>query len=438
MQGASREAPFFLANLSQQIALRSELDIMATMVTIYPKPLFDNLYWLNDGTSQDTRKYIAELGIDNALEEYELGRRFLLSYSGSEDTFSSYRREIERLFQWAWLHKKTTIKNLNRHDIEGYFQFVQNPPHEWVGSKHAQRFITDAHGQRVVVGEWRPFLQRQDYKRSSIRGLSQASLRSVIAGASTFFTYLQQENHVVANPVLLIRQKSKFIQKTQTARITRKLSDIQWNVLIQEIREKCDTDIDNERLLFIFSAFFLLGLRISELADLSNRKTVMADFYCDSHDNWWFKTVGKGNKAREVAVSNDMITALKRYRQYLGLSELPLPGETTPLLPKKRGVGGIGIRQLRKLVQSGFDCAVAALIRKGKTQEAAVMKTATVHWLRHTSISKDVQIRPREHVRDDAGHQSVQITDRYIEIDLKARHASAQMKRLEIEEGKKR
>ncbi len=26
----------------------------------------------------------------------------------------------------------------------------------------------------------------------------------------------------------------------------------------------------------------------------------------------------------------------------------------------------------------------------------------TVHWLRHTGISDDVKIRPREHVREDA------------------------------------
>ena len=45
------------------------------------------------------------------------------------------------------------------------------------------------------------------------------------------------------------------------------------------------------------------------------------------------------------------------------------------------------------------------------------LKAATVHWLRHTGISEDVKIRPREYVRDDAGHQSMQTTDRYIESD---------------------
>ncbi len=53
---------------------------------------------------------------------------------------------------------------------------------------------------------------------------------------------------------------------------------------------------------------------------------------------------------------------------------------------------------------------------------------ATVHWLRHTGISDDVKHRAKEHVRDDAGHSSSAITDKYIDIELKERHASAKSK----------
>ena len=56
------------------------------------------------------------------------------------------------------------------------------------------------------------------------------------------------------------------------------------------------------------------------------------------------------------------------------------------------------------------------------------MAGATVHWLRHTGISEDVKIRPREHVRDDAGHSSSATTDRYIDVELAARYLSAQHK----------
>jgi hypothetical protein len=62
---------------------------------------------------------------------------------------------------------------------------------------------------------------------------------------------------------------------------------------------------------------------------------------------------------------------------------------------------------------------------KGQIDEANNLRVATVHWLRHTGISEDVKKRPREHVRDDAGHSSGAITDKYIDVELKARAQSA-------------
>ena len=62
--------------------------------------------------------------------------------------------------------------------------------------------------------------------------------------------------------------------------------------------------------------------------------------------------------------------------------------------------------------------------------EVHELKAATVHWLRHTGISDDVKQRPREHVRDDAGHGSSAITDRYIDIELRERHASGKKKNI--------
>ncbi len=78
------------------------------------------------------------------------------------------------------------------------------------------------------------------------------------------------------------------------------------------------------------------------------------------------------------------------------------------------------------------DDAAAQLRRQQQIEEADSLSAATVHWLRHTGISEDVKIRPREHVRDDAGHSSSATTDRYIDVELKARHESAQKKPLSL------
>ena len=124
-----------------------------------------------------------------------------------------------------------------------------------------------------------------------------------------------------------------------------------------------------------------------------------------------------------------MLESLKRYRTSLGLTSLPTPGENTPLVPKTFGKGAIaGTRHIRRIVQVCFDRAMERLKTDGLNDEAEMLVAATVHWLRHTGISEDVKIRPREHVRDDAGHSSSAITDQYIDIELRARHASAKKK----------
>ena len=155
----------------------------------------------------------------------------------------------------------------------------------------------------------------------------------------------------------------------------------------------------------------------------------MGHFQPDQEGNWWFVTVGKGNKEREISVSDAMLEALKRYRSSRGLPPLPSPGESNPLIHKTRGRGGItSTRQIRGIVQTCFDLAAARMRKEGFVEDSERLAAATVHWLRHTGISDDVKHRPREHVRDDAGHGSSAITDRYIDVERTERHASARSK----------
>jgi site-specific recombinase XerD len=68
---------------------------------------------------------------------------------------------------------------------------------------------------------------------------------------------------------------------------------------------------------FIISALYAMYLRISELAANARWTPSMDHFHRDHDGNWWFTTVGKGNKQRQIAVSN----AIKRcWRKYLIIS----------------------------------------------------------------------------------------------------------------------
>ena len=365
---------------------------------------------------------------ENAVEDYQYASEFIYSYRGSPDTFNTYRREIEHFLHWCWVVKRQSITSIDRNHIEEFIDFSRSPPKTWISASNEARFIVES-GERKANPEWRPYTS-STASNGGEYALSQSSLQTLLGVLSSFFNYLIQEEYIKSNPIAQLRQKSKFIRKHQGASKIRRLSPLQWDYTIACAEKMAAEDpLVHERSLFIMQALFAMYLRISELVVTPRWEPQMGHFQPDTDGNWWFLTVGKGNKEREVSVSDAMLEALKRYRLSRGLSQLPSTGESTPLIHKTRGKGGISsTRQIRAIVQRCFDSAAAAMRRDGFVEDAERLADATVHWLRHTGISEDVKHRPREHVRDDAGHGSSAITDRYIDVERAERHASARSK----------
>jgi len=404
-----------------------------------PLPLFDTL----DNISNEIIENLIPARLENEFQsqknDYLITRQFLMEYKGSIDTFNSYRRELERLMQWCLLVRKLPYADLKREDILSFVDFCEHPPSHWIGLKNtASRFI-DNNGERQTNPNWRPFIvrvpksqQQKDAKVSNF-SLSNNAMKALFRVLSSFFRYLFEEDFIDSNPVAKIRQKSRYIKKTTDVRLNRTLSITQWSYVISAAESMAiHNPALHERTLFIMSALYAMYLRVSELVDTPRWTPLMNHFYKDSSSNWWFKTVGKGNKEREITVSDDMLNSLKRYRLSMGLTPLPSPQENTPLVPKSRGYGGISsTRQIRRIVQECFDYAANKLVVDGLSEESDFLRAATVHWMRHTGISRDVLTRQREHVRDDAGHSTSAITDLYIDVEKKDRHKSGKGKKIQ-------
>lgn len=399
-----------------------------------PLPLFDSLEHIKDC------HYPVSLEMTQK-KDFESCIAFLKCYTGSVGTFNSYRREVERLLHWLWLVKKN-LKITKREDIESFVRFCKKPPRTWIGIKKVPRFIKKE-GLRVPNPEWRPFVATVS-KAAHHKGeepnakkfeFSNSSIKELFAILSALYNYLLQEEYVYINPVALTRQKSKFIRKQQGQTKIRRLSDLQWQYVMKTAKELAVKNADvHERTLFIMSILYSMYLRISELAASGRWVPTMNHFQRDGDGDWWFTTVGKGNKQRQIAVSNATLAALKRWRKHLELSPLPSPADNLPLLPKTKGKGPItNTSYIRKIVQYCFDRTIEKLNEDGYKEEAESLIEATAHWLRHTGISDDVKHRPREHVRDDAGHRSSATTDKYIDIELKERHKSARNKPIDVE-----
>ena len=377
-----------------------------------------------------------------AINDFKVVISFLSVYNGNNATFESYRRELERLMQWSLLISKKSILELSREDIEAYIKFCMKPPREWIGKKQVARYLEKG-GIRKPNPAWRPFIvkvSKADFKngeKPKLSGyeMSQSSIRALFSVLGSFFDYCLLEEKIQRNPISLIRQKNRYLQKQQKQQKIIRLSEDQWSTCLKIANKMAKKNDAHKRTLFIITAMYLMYLRISEFASSERWTPSMNHFYRDSDKQWWFKVLGKGNKLRTIAVSDDMLKTLSEYRKSLALSPLPSPVDHSALIPKIKGVGAIeSTRQIRRLIQSCFDDAIIELRKNKMNDEADSLETATVHWLRHTGISDDVnkRNRPIMHVRDDAGHASIVTTEMYSDVELKDRHSSAKHKTVNI------
>lgn len=262
----------------------------------------------------------------------------------------------------------------------------------------------------------------------SNKRLAPASVRTLIKIIGAYYSYLVSIGKRSNNPVSMLRQKNQFTQATQTTREIRKLSETQLSYAFKAAEKLAyEHPTEHSRTLFIFNAMFYMYLRISEFTATSYHIPRMNDFKRDLKGRWWFTTVGKGNKLREIVVSDKMLAAVVHYRSTLKLPLLPYETDYTFLITKHKGSGPVtDTSSIRRDIQKVYDLAEVLMHNDGHIEESVGIRKATVHWMRHTGISYDLNVKKRSitHVRDDAGHGSINITDKYWDVTKDERHSS--------------
>ncbi|GAB3097910.1 tyrosine-type recombinase/integrase [Aestuariicella hydrocarbonica] len=394
-------------------------------------PLFDSALHFTrlskhqqfSSVSPDVEAFVTDLAITNALDDYRHTKAFLTSYSRkSTETYDKFRGDAERLLLWAWLIQKKSVAELRRQDLEDFIDFVMKPPADWVAETTHRRFL-DKDGLRLPNPLWRPFR-----KIASGSGrLNNKSLQGLYSNLSVYFQYLMEEDYALGNPVSVVKKNCKYLIDNAAIKKPKRLSELQWQTLLDTSERLAISDPIHERTLFIIASLKSLKLRISELSNRERWTPVMNHFWRDHEGNWWFKAFGKGNKERDVSISSDYLNYLERYRQALGLLGLPSPDDDSLLIPALNGRSGLRSRQIRNLVEIAFSVAVNQLTEEGFLEDARELKAATTHWLRHTGASMEVAAnRPLQHVQADLGHGSIRTTDElYVDSDNRERALTA-------------
>lgn len=224
----------------------------------------------------------------------------------------------------------------------------------------------------------------------------------------------------------IAKKDCRYLIKDAQVKDVKRLTEDQWNFLLEVAHMMADEDSRYERSLFLIASLKTLFLRISEYSDRSEWSPTMSHFWKDNDNNWWLKIYGKGRKVRDITVPPSFLSYLTRYRLHRGLNKLPVAGESHPIIEKIRGRGGMTARQLSRLVQEVFDQAYEQMKSRYGEDNASKFKEATSHWLRHTGASIEVERgRPLKDVSEDLGHASMSTTDTiYVQADDKKRAAS--------------
>jgi len=355
----------------------------------------------------------------------------------SEHTFSRFRNEVERFLLWTFLVKEKPLDELRKSDILEYADFCWQPPVSWICFASYEKFLPQA-GVYMANKQWAPFrlkLAKGDSTTKPDKNNyrpSQQTLTASFTAVIAFYKYLMNEEYCVGNPAQIAKKDCRYFIKDAQVKEIKRLTSSQWQYVLDVAVELANSDANHERSLFLIAALKTMFLRISELSERPGWSPTMGHFWEDDDNNWWLKIYGKGRKLRDVTVPIHFIEFLKRYRLSRGLSGLPAQGDTTPVIEKIRGRGGMSSRQLSRIVQTVFDQAYEKMKANVGEDKARKLKEASAHWLRHTGASIEIERgRALKDVSEDLGHSSMATTDTiYVHSEDKKRAASGKERKV--------
>ena len=344
----------------------------------------------------------------DANDDLQAIQAWLAEFRDSPQTLRHYRKEAERLLLWSILQRGKPLSSLTREDCVHYEDFMANPqPYEhWCGSR-ASRYSP----------KWRPFLGP----------LSPASRRTALLVINSLFSYLVESGYLAGNPLALMRRPNHAYSSVNR-QLERFLEQDQWQALMDTVAAlPQETERQRQhfqRLRYLVALLYLLGPRVSEVANHT-----MGSFI-EIRGRWWWYVTGKGQKQAKVPVNKDMLQALQDYRCFLGLTPLPAPAESTPLVMSLKGTSGISDNMIYRIIKDLVKQA-ANRLEAIDPQRALALCQASTHWFRHTSITHqadagiDLNLLQR-----NARHSKLETTGLYLHAEDEQWHQAMEQHRL--------
>lgn len=225
---------------------------------------------------------------------------------------------------------------------------------------------------KITVSDLRMYIMHKQEK------LNATSINNIIGQIKPFFQWLQDEEYITTNPC------RKLKRTKQPIRLIHAMSTID----LEKLRVSCENDRDRALIEFACAT----GMRISEIVKTNIEDLDMA--------NNRLKTIGKGNKEREILFSDKTKFYLERYLASRADDNKAL------FVSVRKPYDRIGSRAMQKTIK--------------KIKEKANIKSkVTPHVLRHTMATKMIEGGADiTTVQFLLGHDNVTTTQIYAETSV--------------------
>lgn len=330
---------------------------------------------------------------------------WLASVARNPNTFRAYRKETNRLLIWLEQIKGgLSLARMNRRDWADFQSWLASPGPEWCGPKRAG-----------TSPEWRPFVQ----------GLDWSQQRQALTILDGLLNWLVAAGYLRGNPLALIRLR---VSRKGRQRVDRYLPEVAWAYLkswLDRQTEQAAATADGRRRLMAYRTralfYFLYGCapRLFEVATASSGE-ILGRITKEGSKQWWWEIAGKGQTNERVPVPSWVMAALVDYRREMGWPPFPCVGESLPLIAPLNWSNEtrdrtVSDRQVHNIVKSTLSGAAADC---DDQEIAALFRSATTHWLRHTRITHLVNMTGDLRLgKAIARHGSVTTTEIYLHED---------------------
>lgn len=355
------------------------------------------------------------------LPAAEVARRRAARHAGEEpdpldwlqylsSTQRGYRKEAERFLLWAIWVRRRALSSMTTEDCVAYRDFLADVPDDWCAPRSCERWTP----------VWKPF-------EGKLAPRSQAHALTVL---QNLYRFLNNQNYLAGNPWGGVAEARTSAPKLD---VGRSLTEDQWAFALGALGRLPRTS-SNLRLQIVLPLLYASGLRLAEIVaakttDLEWRSLALPRAG-ERIEGWWLHVVGKGTRAREVPVPDEVVHALGYYLATRGYPSNPsqvrepvaLLGHATDQAerapwakqdtasPADPITPGVLYRQIKRFFQ-----ACATELEVTDPRSAARLSEASTHWMRHTHASHAIAAgTPVEVMRQNLGHKSLDTTTHYV------------------------